>query len=105
VKYLFVGRIDYILRAMTRPLRLEFPNALYHVKLRENAAQHKGRRMAIIAVYKNLKGTFEKPYFIIILRYSKKYSYTYQLYAAAIFFVLALTYLKIRIFRGILTGR
>jgi len=31
---------------------LEFPNALYHVKLRENAAQHKGRRMAIIAVYK-----------------------------------------------------
>jgi len=52
VKYLFVGRIDYILRAMTRPLRLEFPNALYHVKLRENAAQHKGRRMAIIAVYK-----------------------------------------------------
>ncbi|MBL0010444.1 MAG: hypothetical protein IPP22_04345 [Nitrosomonas sp.] len=37
---------------MIRPLRLEFPNALYHVKLRENAAQHKGRRMAIIAVYK-----------------------------------------------------
>ncbi len=52
MKYLFVGRIDCILRAMTRPLRLEFPNALYHVKLRENAAQHKGRRMAIIAVYK-----------------------------------------------------
>jgi len=43
---------------MTRPLRLEFPNTLYHVTLRENAAQHDGRKMAIIATDK--KGTYSQ---------------------------------------------
>ena len=44
--------IDCLLRTMTRARRLEFPNALYHVTSRGNAAQHNGRKMTIIAAYK-----------------------------------------------------
>ena len=42
-------KIECLLRTLTRPLRLEFLNALYHVTSRRNAAQHKGRRIALIA--------------------------------------------------------
>jgi len=40
---------DCMLRAMTRPLRLEFLDTLYHITSRWARSAHKGRKMPLIA--------------------------------------------------------